>query len=94
MEIPTVRDRIVQTAFLMILEPVFEADFSEASYRFRPKKSAHGAIREIYKYLNWGCEEIYDVDIEKYFETVEHWKLMRLLARRISDGRILHVIKQ
>lgn len=92
--IPTVRDRIVQTAFLMVLEPVFEADFSDASYGFRPKKSAHGAIREIYKYLNWGCEEIYDVDIEKYFETVEHWKLMRLLARRISDGRILHVIKQ
>ncbi len=92
--IPTIRDRIVQTAFLMVLEPVFEADFSEASYGFRPRKSAHGAIREIYKYLNWGCEEIYDVDIEKYFETVEHWKLMRLLARRISDGRILHVIKQ
>jgi RNA-directed DNA polymerase len=92
--IPTVRDRIVQTAFLMVLEPIFEADFSEASYGFRPKKSAHGAIREIYKYLNWGCEEIYDVDIEKYFETVEHWKLMKLLARRISDGKVLHVIKQ
>src|ERR1035437_6518140 len=92
--IPTVRDRIVQTAFLIILEPIFEADFTESSYGFRPKKSAHGAIREIYKYLNWGCEEIYDVDLEKYFDTVEHWKLMRLLARRISDGKILHVIKQ
>lgn len=92
--IPTVKDRIVQTAFLMVLEPIFEADFSESSYGFRPKKSAHGAIREIYKYLNWGCEEVYDVDLEKYFETVEHWKLIRLLARRISDGRILHVIKQ
>jgi RNA-directed DNA polymerase len=92
--IPTVRDRIVQTAFLIVIEPIFEADFSEASYGFRPRKSAHGAIREIYKYLNWGCEEIYDVDIEKYFETVEHWKLMRLLARRISDGKILQVIKQ
>lgn len=92
--IPTIRDRIVQTAFLMILEPIFEADFSESSYGFRPKKNAHDAIRDIYKYLNWGCEEIYDVDLEKYFDTVEHWKLMRLLARRISDGRILHVIKQ
>ena len=92
--IPTIRDRIVQTAFLMVLEPIFEADFSESSYGFRPKKSAHDAVREIYKYLNWGCEEIYDVDLEKYFETVEHWKLMRLLARRISDGKILHVIKQ
>ncbi len=92
--IPTIRDRIVQTAFLMVLEPIFEADFTESSYGFRPKKSAHDAVREIYKYLNWGCEEIYDVDLEKYFDTVEHWKLMRLLARRISDGKILHVIKQ
>lgn len=92
--IPTIRDRIVQASFLMVLEPIFEADFSESSYGFRPKRSAQDAIREIYKYLNWGCEEIYDVDLEKYFETVEHWKLMRLLARKISDGRILHVIEQ
>lgn len=99
--IPTIQDRIVQMTFLMVLEPIFEADFSESSYGFRPNKSAHGAIREIYKYLNlptgqagWGCEEIFDVDLEKYFDTVEHWKLMRLLGRRISDGRILHVIKQ
>lgn len=92
--IPTVRDRIVQTAFLLILEPIFEADFTASSHGFRPNKSAHGAIRDIYKYLNWGCEQIYDVDLEKYFDTVEHWKLVKLLALRISDGRILHVIKQ
>ena len=92
--IPTIRDRIVQTAFLMILEPILEADFTEGSHGFRPNKSAHGAIREIYKYLNWGCEQVYDVDLEKYFDTVEHWKLMKLLSQRISDGRILHVIKQ
>jgi RNA-directed DNA polymerase len=92
--IPTVRDRIVQTAFLLILEPIFEADFAASSYGFRPGKSAHDAVREIYKYLNWGCVEVYDVDLEKYFDTVEHWKLMRLVARRIVDGQILHVIKQ
>jgi len=92
--IPTVRDRIVQTAFKMVLEPIFEADFMESSYGFRPKKSAHGAIREIAKYLNWGCEEIYDVDVEKYFDTVEHSKLLKLIALRISDGKILRVIKQ
>lgn len=92
--IPTVRDRIVQTAFLLILEPIFEADFADSSFGFRPKRSAHGAIREIYKYLNWGCTEVYDVDLEKYFDTVEHWKLMRLIARRVSDGQILHVIKE
>jgi RNA-directed DNA polymerase len=92
--IATVRDRIVQTAFLLILEPIFEADFTASSHGFRANKSGHGAIRDIYKYLNWGCEQIYDVDLEKYFDTVEHWKLMKLLALRISDGRILHVIKQ
>ncbi len=92
--IPTLRDRIVQTAFLMVLEPIFEADFADSSFGFRPERSAHGAIREIYKYLNWGCTEVYDVDLEKYFDTVEHWKLMRLVARRVSDGIILHVIKQ
>lgn len=77
-----------------MLEPIFEADFMESSYGFRPKKSAHGAIREIAKYLNWGCEEIYDVDVEKYFDTVEHSKLLKLIALRISDGKILRVIKQ
>jgi len=92
--IPTIRDRIVQMAFLLVLEPIFEADFSASSFGFRPKKSAHDAIREIYKYLNWGCVEVYDVDIEKYFDTVNHHKLMLLLARRIADGQILHVIRQ
>jgi len=92
--IPTIRDRIVQTAFLLVLEPIFEADFADSSYGFRPKRSAHGAIREMYKYLNWGCTEIYDVDLEAYFDTVEHGKLMKLIARRISDGQILHVIRQ
>jgi RNA-directed DNA polymerase len=92
--IPTIRDRIVQTAFLLILEPIFEADFADSSYGFRPQKSAHAAVREIYKYLNWGCTEVYDVDLEKYFDTVDHGKLMNLIARRISDGQILHVIRQ
>ena len=92
--IPTIRDRIVQTAFLLILEPIFEADFANSSYGFRPGKSAHDAVREIYKYLNWGCVEVYDVDLEQYFDTVDHGKLMKLVARRISDARILHVIKQ
>jgi len=92
--IPTIRDRIVQTAFLLILEPIFEADFADSSYGFRPEKSAHDAVREIYKYLNWGCTEVYDVDLEQYFDTVDHGKLMKLVARRISDAQILHVIKQ
>jgi len=92
--IPTIRDRMVQTAFLSVIEPIFEADFAETSYGFRPNKSAHDAVREIYKYLNWGCVEVYDVDLEKYFDTVEHHKLMKLIARRIVDKQILHVIKE
>ncbi len=92
--IPTVRDRIVQTAFLLVIEPIFEADFNASSFGFRPKKSAHGAVREIYKYLNWGCVEVYDVDLEQYFDTVDHTKLMKLVARRIVDKQILHVIHQ
>ena len=91
--IPTIRDRIVQTAFLLILEPIFVADFADSSYGFRPQKSAHAAVRETYKYLNWGCTEVYDVDLEKYFDTVDHGKLLKLIARRISDGQILHVIR-
>ncbi len=91
--IPIIRDRVVQTAFLLILEPIFEADFAESSRGFRPNKSVHDAIREIYKYLNWGCVEVYDVDLERYFDTVEHHKLMKLVARRIVDKQILHVIK-
>ena len=91
--IPTIRDRIVQTAFLLILEPIFEADFADSSYGFRPEKSAHDAVRDMYKFLNWGCIEVYDVDLEKYFDTVDHSKLMKLVARRISDGEILRVIK-
>lgn len=78
----------------MILEPIFEADFSASSYGFRPQTGAHGAEREIYKYLNWGCLEVYDVDLEKYFDTVAHSKLLKLLARRVADQQILHVIKQ
>ena len=92
--IPTIRDRVVQTAFLLILEPIFEADFSDSSFGFRPQRSAHDAVREIYKYLNWGCDEVYDVDLEKYFDTVDHGKLMKLVARRVVDGQVLHVIKQ
>jgi RNA-directed DNA polymerase len=92
--IPTIRDRIVQTAFLLILEPIFEADFAASSFGFRPEKSAHGAIREVYKYLNWGCAEVYDVDLMQYFDTVDHSKLMKLVARRIVDSQVLHVIKQ
>jgi group II intron reverse transcriptase/maturase len=78
---------------LLVLEPIFEADFADSSYGFRPHKSAHDAVRAMYKYLNWGCIEVYDVDLEKYFDTVNHTRLMKLVAKRTSDGEILRVIR-
>jgi group II intron reverse transcriptase/maturase len=91
--IPTIRDRIVQGSFKLVLEPIFEADFTERSFGFRPEKDAHDAIREVLKLLNWGCTEVYDVDLSKFFDTVDHEKLMKLIALRIVDSRILKVIR-
>lgn len=92
--IPTIRDRIVQGSFKLVMEPIFEADFTDRSFGFRPKKDAHDAIREVLKLLNWGCTEVYDVDLSKYFDTVDHEKLMKLIALRIVDSRILKVIRE
>lgn len=92
--IPTIRDRIVQTCFKLVLEPIFEPDFMDSSYGFRPKRSAHGAIKEIAKLLNWGCTDIYDVDLSKYFDTVDHSKLMSLISERVVDKMILKVIRE
>jgi len=92
--IPTIRDRVVQAACRMVIEPIFEADFLDSSYGFRPKRSAHQAhfaiIDRIHrKGQNW----VIDGDIEKYFDSIEHWKLMWLLRLRISDRRILKLIR-
>ncbi len=92
--IPTIRDRVVQAACRMVMEPIFEADFLDCSYGFRPKRSAHQAhfvIEEAiqHKGQNW----VIDGDIEKYFDSVEHWKLMALLKLRISDRKILKLIR-
>jgi group II intron reverse transcriptase/maturase len=91
--IPTIRDRIVQASFKLVLEPIFEADFTDRNFGFRPKKDAHGAVREIAKLLNWGCTEVYDVDLAKFFDTVDHGKLMLLIAMRVVDRMILKTIK-
>ena len=75
------------------MEPVFEADFAETSHEFSPERSAHDAVRGIYKNMNWGCQAVCDVVVEEYFDTVEHRKLMKLVAWRIVDKQILHVIE-
>lgn len=92
--IPTVRDRVVQTAAKLILEPIFEADFEDCSYGFRPGRSAHGALREIKEHLQAGYREVYDADLQSYFDTIPHEKLMKCLEMRISDRQMLKLIRQ
>jgi group II intron reverse transcriptase/maturase len=85
---------VVQQAALLILEPIFEADFTGASYGFRPGRSAQQAVGEVVKYLNWGLTQVCDVDIRSYFDSIPHGKLMMLVARRLVDRRMLRIIKQ
>lgn len=91
--IPTLRDRIVQTAALMILEPIFEADFLDCSFGFRPGRSAQQGIELIRQNLNEGRCEIYDADLQGYFDSIPHDKLMDCLKMRIADGAVLTLIK-
>ena len=90
--IPTIRDRVAQMACLIVIEPIFEADFEEHSYGFRPKRSAQDAIRKIKEHLKTGKTEVYDADLSKYFDTIPHEKLMIGLRERIKDQRVLKLI--
>lgn len=91
--IPTVKDRIVQTATLLILEPIFEADFHECSYGFRPGKSAHQAVDAIREHLACGRREAYDADLKSYFDTIPHEQLLKALRMRITDRSVLALIR-
>jgi len=91
--IPTVRDRVVQTAVLLILEPIFEADFLDCSYGFRPNRNAHQALAEIRRNLEQGRREVYDADLSRYFDTIPHDKLMACVRKRVSDRSVLHLIR-
>jgi len=91
--IPTVRDRVVQTAAKLILEPLFEADFLDCSHGFRPKRSAFGALRAIKEALDQGYVAVYDADLKGYFDTIPHDKLMACVARRVADGTVLKLIR-
>jgi group II intron reverse transcriptase/maturase len=90
--IPTVKDRVVQTALCLVLMPIFEADFHPRSYGFRPKRRAHQAIAEIQKAVQQGYVEIIDADLSKYFDTIPHRGLLRAVARRVSDGSVLRLV--
>jgi RNA-directed DNA polymerase len=91
--IPTVRDRVVQMAVLLILEPIFEADFLDCSFGFRPKRSAHQALEEIHKNLEAGRREVYDADLQSYFDTIPHDKLLVALQTRVVDRSVLSLIR-
>ena len=90
--IPTVKDRIVQTACKLIIEPIFEADFQDSSHGFRPKRNAAGALEQIKESLREGRHEILDADLSSYFDTIPHDKLLVLLEQRISDMRVIRLI--
>jgi RNA-directed DNA polymerase len=92
--IPTVRDRVVQAAVLLILEPIFEADFEDCSYGFRPGRNAHQALEKIRENLRAGKCEIYDADLEGYFDSIPHDKLMACVRMRVVDGSVLKLIRQ
>jgi group II intron reverse transcriptase/maturase len=91
--IPTIRDRVVQMSCKLVIEPIFEADFDDASYGFRPKRSASDAVKAIRDKLKEGKTHVLDADLSKYFDTIPHNKLLKLIAMRISDRNILHLIK-
>lgn len=92
--IPTVEDRVVQMAVLLILEPIFEADFLECSHGFRPGRSAHQALEKIRAELKAGYTSIYDADLQGYFDSIPHDKLMKCVEMRVADGSVLRLIRR
>ena len=92
--IPTIRDRVAQSAVKLVIEPIFEADLDPEAYGYRPKRSAHDAIRRVHELLCKGYTDVVDADLSKYFDTIPHAELLQCVARRISDRQILNVIKR
>jgi RNA-directed DNA polymerase len=91
--IPTIRDRVVQMAAVLVLEPIFEADLPSEQHGYRPGKSALGAVQEVQKFLGAGYTDVVDADLSGYFDSVPHAELMKSVARRISDRHVLHLVK-
>lgn len=91
--IPNVRDRVVQTALKLVLEPIFEADFLPCSHGFRPGRSAHDALKEIQGHIKAGYREVYDADLKGYFDSIPHDKLLVGLRQRITDGSVLRLVR-
>ena len=91
--IPCLRDRVAQTSAMLVLSPIFEADLQPEQYGYREGRSAQDAVKRIHRLLNRGHQEVLDADLSNYFGEIPHAELMKSLARRISDGRMLRLIK-
>ena len=92
--IPTITDRVVQTAAMIVLDPIFEADLQTEQYAYRAERGAHDAVREVHRLLTTGHQNVIDADLSGYFDSIPHKELMKSVARRIVDRHVLHLIKQ
>ena len=91
--IPCIRDRVVQTSAMLVLSPIFEADLQTEQYAYRPQRSAKDAVQQVHRLLNQGHQEVVDADLSNFFGEIPHAELMKSMARRISDGKMLGLIK-
>jgi RNA-directed DNA polymerase len=91
--IPTIKDRVIQTAALLVMEPVFEADLQPEQYAYRPKRNALDAVKQVHSLLNRGYHEVVDADLSGYFDSIPHAHLMKSVSRRVSDRHMLRLIK-
>jgi RNA-directed DNA polymerase len=91
--IPTIRDRVAQTAAKLVLEPIFEADFSDAAFGYRPDRSAQDAVRQVHQAIRDGYTDVVDADLSRYFDTIPHKELMRSVARRVVDRHMLRLVR-
>lgn len=91
--IPTIRDRVVQTAAKLVLEPIFEADFEDSAYGYRPRRRAQDAVQAVHAALREGFTDVVDADLSKYFDTIPHHELLQSVARRVTDRHVLHLVK-
>ena len=89
---PTVLDRVIQQAISQVLNPIFDPEFSEYSYGFRPRRSAHGAVKQVQKYIESGNKYAVDLDLEKFFDTVNHDLLMHFVGQKVRDKMVLKLI--
>src|SRR5215467_2965778 len=91
--IPTIRDRVAQTAAKIVLEPIFEADFEDSAYGYRPARGAVDAVEVVHRHLCRGYTDIVDADLARYFDSIPHDDLLKSVARRVADGSVLRLIK-